>query len=97
MAETYSARAAAHLVRVQYAPVKGAYELAAMKDSAKPADSFGSAAESSLGDFAGAFAAAPVKLEASYTTAHESHSMMEPHATIAAWDGDRLTPGPQTR
>jgi xanthine dehydrogenase YagR molybdenum-binding subunit len=76
---------------VQYAPVKGAYDLAAMKDNAKPADSFGASAESSLGDFAGAFAAAPVKLEASYTTAHESHAMMEPHATIAAWDGDQLT------
>jgi xanthine dehydrogenase YagR molybdenum-binding subunit len=92
VAETYEqARAAAHLVRVQYAPVKGAYELAAMKDKAKPADSFGSAAESEVGDFAGAFAAAPVKLDASYTTAHESHSMMEPHATVAAWDGDQLS------
>ena len=92
VAETYEqARAAAHLVRVQYAPVKGAYDLAAMKDNAKPADSFGAAAESEVGDFAGAFAAAPVKLDASYTTAHESHSMMEPHATIAAWDGDQLT------
>src|SRR5688572_10361223 len=92
VAETYEqARAAAHLVRVQYAPAKGAYELAAMKDKAKPADSFGSAAESEVGDFAGAFAAAPVKLEASYTTAHESHSMMEPHATVAAWDGDQLS------
>src|SRR5688572_7031886 len=92
VAETYEqARAASHLVRVQYAPAKGSYELAAMKDSAKPADSFGTAGESSLGDFDGAFAAAPVKLEASYTTAHESHSMMEPHATIAAWHGDQLT------
>ena len=44
VAETFEqARAAAHLVRVQYAPAKGAYDLeAAMKDSAKPADSFGS-------------------------------------------------------
>jgi xanthine dehydrogenase YagR molybdenum-binding subunit len=92
VAETYEqARAGAHLVRVQYAPAKGAYELAAMKDKAKPADSFGSVAESEVGDFAGAFAAAPVKLEASYTTAHESHMMMEPHATVAAWDGDQLT------
>ncbi len=32
-----------------------------------------------------------MKLEASYTTAHESHSMMEPHATVAAWDGDQLS------
>ena len=38
-------------------------------------------AESEVGDFAGAFAAAPVQLDATYTTAHESHSMMEPHAT----------------
>jgi xanthine dehydrogenase YagR molybdenum-binding subunit len=92
VAETYEqARAAAHLVRVQYAPAKGAYELAAMKDKAKPADSFGAAAESEVGDFAGAFAAAPIKLDASYTTAHESHSMMEPHASIAAWDGDQLS------
>jgi xanthine dehydrogenase YagR molybdenum-binding subunit len=92
VAETYEqARAAAHLVRVQYAPAKGSYELAAMKDKAKPADSFGAAAESEVGDFAGAFASAPVKLEASYTTAHESHSMMEPHATVAAWDGDQLS------
>jgi xanthine dehydrogenase YagR molybdenum-binding subunit len=92
VAQTYEqARAAAHLVRMQYAPAKGAYQLAAMKDNAKPADSFGAAAESSVGDFPGAFAAAPVKLDASYTTAHESHSMMEPHASIAAWNGDQLT------
>ena len=32
-----------------------------------------------------------MQLDASYTTAHESHSMMEPHATIAAWEGDQLT------
>ena len=35
------ARAAAHLVRVQYAPAKGRYDLESIKDSAKPADSFG--------------------------------------------------------
>jgi len=44
-----------------------------------------------VGNFENAFAAAPVKLDESYTTADESHAMMEPHATIAAWDGDRLT------
>jgi xanthine dehydrogenase YagR molybdenum-binding subunit len=26
-----------------------------------------------------------------YTTPDQSHAMMEPHATIAAWDGDHLT------
>ena len=38
-----------------------------------------------------AFAAAPVKIDATYTTPDQAHAMMEPHATIAAWDGDRLT------
>jgi xanthine dehydrogenase YagR molybdenum-binding subunit len=32
-----------------------------------------------------------VKLDATYTTPDESHVMMEPHATIAKWEGDQLT------
>ena len=47
--------------------------------------------ETGVGDFEGAFAAAPVKLDETYTTPDQSHAMMEPHATIAAWEGDRLT------
>ncbi|HUQ27329.1 MAG TPA: aldehyde oxidoreductase molybdenum-binding subunit PaoC [Usitatibacter sp.] len=91
VAETWEqARAAAHLVRVQYAPAKGRYDFEAVKDTAKPADSFGTAGESKVGDFESGFAAAPVKLDATYHTAHESHAMMEPHASIAAWDGDVL-------
>jgi xanthine dehydrogenase YagR molybdenum-binding subunit len=85
------ARAAAHLVRVEYVRAKGSYDLDAAKASAKPADSFGTQAETKVGDFDSAFKAAPVQLDASYTTAHESHAMMEPHATLAAWDGDRVT------
>ena len=92
VAETFEqARAAAHLVRVDYARVKGTFDLASAKDKAAAADSFGAPAETSVGDFAGSFAAAPVQLDATYTTAHESHSMMEPHASVAAWNGDQLT------
>jgi xanthine dehydrogenase YagR molybdenum-binding subunit len=92
VAETFEqARAAGQLVRVEYARTPGSFELATVKDSGQPADSSGSAAESAVGDFAGAFAAAPVQLDATYTTAHESHAMMEPHASIAAWNGDQLT------
>src|SRR5688500_8994640 len=44
VAETWEqARAAAHLVRVAYAPAKGQYDLEAVKETAKPADSFGAA------------------------------------------------------
>jgi xanthine dehydrogenase YagR molybdenum-binding subunit len=43
------------------------------------------------GDFDRAFAAAPVTLDATYTTPDEAHAMMEPHASIASWDGDKVT------
>src|SRR3954463_12700283 len=92
VAETFEqARAAAHLVRVEYASAKGSFDLASVKDKAEPAKGSSGPAESAVGDFAGAFARAPVQIDATYTTAHESHSMMEPHATVAVWDGDRLT------
>lgn len=90
VAETFEqARAAAQLVRVRYARDKGAYDLAGARDGAV-APTTGKA-DSAVGDFAGAFAAAPVQLDATYTTPDHSHAMMEPHATTAAWNGDKLT------
>jgi xanthine dehydrogenase YagR molybdenum-binding subunit len=90
VAESFEqARAAANLVRVDYVKEKGAYDLAEAKGSAgKPK---GEKADTKAGDFAGAFDAAPVKLDATYTTPDHSHAMMEPHASIAAWEGDKLT------
>lgn len=43
------------------------------------------------GDPRRAMAQAPVRVEAVYTTPMQSHNPIETHATIAAWDGDRLT------
>jgi xanthine dehydrogenase YagR molybdenum-binding subunit len=92
VAETFEqARAAAQLVRVEYVRAEGAFDLAAAKGSAKPARLFSGPADTAVGDFAAAFAAAPVQLDATYTTPDEAHAMMEPHASIAAWDADRLT------
>ncbi len=94
VAESFEeARAATQLIEVSYAPEQGAFDLAAARDSApKPEESpIGGPPDTHLGDFAGAFAAAPVQLDATYTTPDQSHAMMEPHATIAAWEGDRLT------
>lgn len=48
-------------------------------------------AERSRGDAFAALAAAPVKVDGEYDMARESHMPMEPHATVAAWKGDRLT------
>jgi xanthine dehydrogenase YagR molybdenum-binding subunit len=93
VAETFEqARAAAQLVRVDYVPVEGVFDLAAAKGSAaKPVLPSGESVDNAVGDFASAFAAAPVQLDATYTTPDHAHAMMEPHASIAAWDGDKLT------
>ena len=93
VAETFEqARAAANLVGVKYERGKGRFDLAAQKDTAPMArDVFDDAPASKVGDFDGAFANAAVQFDSTYTTADESHSMMEPHATIAAWEGDQLT------
>ena len=93
VAESFEqARAAAALVRVQYDRAKGQFDLAKSLDGAiKPPASFGTEADSRFGDFDAAFASAPVTLDCRYTTPDHSHAMMEPHASIANWDGDRLT------
>ena len=92
VAETFEqARAAAQLVRVDYVREQGAFDLASLMDTAKPNPVTGGPADTAVGDFATAFAAAPVRLDAHYSTPDEAHAMMEPHASIAAWQGDKLT------
>jgi xanthine dehydrogenase YagR molybdenum-binding subunit len=97
VAETFEqARAAANLVRVEYARGKGRFDLAALAPAA-PLEGDDSEEGSSApkiartGDFDRAFASAAVKLDATYTTPDETHAMMEPFATIAAWQGEKLT------
>ena len=91
VAETFEqARAAAALVRVETVKAKGAYDLAAAKSSAvEPPDKDDRDAAS--GEFARGYANAHVKLDATYTTPDQTHAMMEPHASVARWDGDKLT------
>ena len=89
VAETFEqARAAAQFVHVTYARQDGAYDLAA----AKPATGVGKGTpDKKVGDFAGAFAAAPVRIDHEYSTPDHAHAMMEPHASTARWDGDKVT------
>ena len=49
------------------------------------------ATDTAVGDFDAAFAAAAVRIDEIYETPAEHNNPMEPHATIAEWDGDRLT------
>ncbi|SFI14824.1 xanthine dehydrogenase family protein molybdopterin-binding subunit [Albimonas pacifica] len=82
------AREAAGLITVAYRDVKPpAADIDADAAETLPLESL----EESVGDFAAAFADAPVRIEARYTTPPQHHNAMELLATQCRWDGDRLT------
>ena len=93
VAESFEqARAGAALIRVEYTRENGAFSLAKAKDQAKtPKEANDTPPESKVGDFDTAFAQAALKIDQTYTTPDQSHAMMEPHATLAVWEGDKLT------
>ncbi|WP_277980407.1 aldehyde oxidoreductase molybdenum-binding subunit PaoC [Sphingomonas phyllosphaerae] len=97
VAETFEqARAAAALVRVDYARTSGRFDLdSALKTAPLTAGDSGEGSGAPpvdrTGAFEQAFAAAPVKLDQRYTTPDHSHAMMEPFASLATWEGDELT------
>ena len=91
VAETFEqARAAAYLVRVEYDRLPGRYVLRNNLDRARAPQGGSVPPDSAVGDFASAFAAAPVRLDVTYTTPLQSHAMMEPHATLAMWEDNKL-------
>jgi xanthine dehydrogenase YagR molybdenum-binding subunit len=94
IAETFEqARAASSLIRVDYVRTEGQFDLEAQLDSAPVAQQqpFGGPTETQVGDFDQAFANADIKVDETYTVPDQAHAMMEPHATIATWEGDRVT------
>src|SRR5260370_6033722 len=93
VAESFEqARAAAYLVDVKYDRLNGKYALGTnLNEALVPKPNDAPAADSAVGDFADAFASAPVQIDVTYTTPLQSHTMMEPHATLAMWDGEKLT------
>lgn len=92
VAESFEeARAAAALIRTSYTETKGRFDLARIAPDTPVEKTGRGEAKKTLGDFGAAFAKSAVRVDERYTTPDESHAMMEPHATIAAWEGDRLT------
>ncbi|TGD99688.1 aldehyde oxidoreductase molybdenum-binding subunit PaoC [Methylobacterium nonmethylotrophicum] len=88
------ARAAAHLLRIDYESEPARCDLAAEAPKAEPiADRDGPdyPVVDRIGDVEAALAAAPVTLDETYTTPDQTHAMMEPHATTAAWRDGKLT------
>ena len=88
-----SARQAAELVRVDYRQEPHDVELREdhpklyKPDKVNPAF----ATDSDRGDFDAAFGAAAVTVDQVYRTPAEHNNPMEPHATTAVWEGDRVT------
>ena len=94
VAETFEqARSAAALIEVKYKKQNGSFDLEASLGSAKPLEPapFTPPSETRRGDFEKAFEEAAVTVDQTYTTPDQSHAMMEPHATIAKWNGNKLT------
>jgi xanthine dehydrogenase YagR molybdenum-binding subunit len=91
VAQTFeTARAGASLVKVGYDRQAAPYELKTRISEARTPKSTRGSPDTHEGDFDGAFAGAPVKVDVLYTTPHQMHAQMEPHATMAQWEGDRL-------
>jgi xanthine dehydrogenase YagR molybdenum-binding subunit len=92
VAESFEqARAAARLVRVTYDAEPGKYELEPNLTRAfKPESADGDEPDTAVGDFEPAFATAPVQIDATYRTPIQIHAQMEPHASLARWEGSRL-------
>jgi xanthine dehydrogenase YagR molybdenum-binding subunit len=87
---------AAGLVKVAYREERAVTEFAAARP-ASPTESKGGdrgsrkSADYQRGDPDKALADAAVTVEQTYTIPAEQHNPMEPHATVALWDGPKLT------
>ncbi len=84
---------AAALVRVAYAPEPATTDVARLEPALRTQTDQGAArpSETRRGDPEGALAGAEVKVDWTYVIPRENHNPIELHATIAAWQGDRLT------
>ncbi|MEZ6185393.1 MAG: xanthine dehydrogenase family protein molybdopterin-binding subunit [Planctomycetota bacterium] len=89
------ARHAARLVEVEVDAEEGRFavtgdEPSELQETPDELDG-GTDADVSQGDFDAAWAEAAVRVDATYRTAGQIAAAMEPHATLAEWDGERLT------
>jgi len=80
------------LVRASYAPEAPRLDFERERaDAHKPKDVNGKPPDAVWGDVDAGRRAAEVQVDATYRTPMQSHNPLEPHATIAHWEGDRLT------
>src|SRR5829696_5174539 len=86
---------AATLVRVTYAPGTAVTDVTRAELVLPPVQKTDQGerqpAETKRGDAEGNFASAEVKIDQTYVHPRENHNPIELHATVAAWEGNRLT------
>lgn len=91
VAETYeAARDAAQRVVVRYAAEEPSATFDSPGASTEPKPAAGGK-DPAKGDAAAAFAAAPMKIDARYSTPTQHHNPIELFTTTCVWDGPRLT------
>ena len=91
VAESFeAARSAASLLRVDYAPEAGRFDMMAHIAEVEHEPSTAMVPDYQYGDVDAAFAEAEVTLDATYTTPHHLPAALEPHATIASWQGGKV-------
>ncbi len=80
---------AASLIQVTYAAERGVTSFEeSIPHATKPKDIMGEAPEVSKGDADAVFQKAARRVDLTFTTPPYNHNAIEPHATIAIWDGD---------
>ncbi|MDP9050623.1 MAG: xanthine dehydrogenase family protein molybdopterin-binding subunit [Acidobacteriota bacterium] len=85
------ARHAATLLRIAYAPRPAKLDFPGRLAEARPLKQPGrEPADSSRGDLNASMARATVFVEETYTTPLQNHNSMEPHTTLAWWEGESL-------
>jgi xanthine dehydrogenase YagR molybdenum-binding subunit len=90
--ETFeAARDAAALVKFSYASETPVLDFHDNLGNSVPAPPGFHKNDSKRGDPDKGFAEAAVKIQNTYSTPMENHNPMEPHATTAVWNGDKLT------
>ena len=86
------AKAAASLLTIRYAVKPAQLNFRGRQAEARwPKNPGKEPAGNHRGDVAAQFAKSAVVVENTYVTPIQHHNPMEPHATIAWWDGDKLT------
>ena len=93
VAETFEqANGAAALVRVTYARASAKVDFEAERANAHTPDKInGQPPDTARGDIEAGLSSAAHRVDAAFTTPFHHHNPMEPHATLASWDGEKLS------